>query len=72
MDGGMIPKVALRIHAVGNAVGSAHVLDGRIAHVLLLEVFTDQARGNHGHAMTSSSALVRGLRGRGTHGLVTP
>ena len=57
MDGGMIPKVAACIHAVGNAVGSAHVLDGRIAHVLLLEVFTDQGRGNHGHAMTSSSAL---------------
>ena len=43
--GGMIPKVAACIHAVGGGVASAHVLDGRIAHVLLLEVFTDEGVG---------------------------
>ena len=43
--GGMIPTVASCIHAVRNGVHNAHVLDGRIAHVLLLELFTDQGIG---------------------------
>ncbi len=43
--GGMIPKVASCVHAVRNGVGRAHILDGRIAHVLLLEVFTDEGIG---------------------------
>ena len=43
--GGMIPKVASCIQAVTNGVGNAHILDGRIAHVLLLEVFTDAGIG---------------------------
>jgi acetylglutamate kinase len=43
--GGMIPKVHSCIHAVRNGVGRAHILDGRIAHVLLLEIFTDAGIG---------------------------
>ena len=43
--GGMIPKVDSCIHAVRNGVGNAHILDGRIAHVLLLEIFTDRGIG---------------------------
>jgi acetylglutamate kinase len=43
--GGMIPKVASCIRAVRNGVGRAHILDGRIAHVLLLEIFTDEGIG---------------------------
>ncbi len=43
--GGMIPKVASCIHAVRNGVRRAHILDGRIAHVLLLEIFTDAGIG---------------------------
>ena len=43
--GGMIPKVASCVHAVRNGVHRAHILDGRIAHVLLLEVFTDAGIG---------------------------
>jgi acetylglutamate kinase len=43
--GGMIPKAAACIQAVGSGVGSAHVLDGRIPHVLLLEIFTDEGIG---------------------------
>ena len=43
--GGMIPKVASCIHAVRNGVRRAHILDGRIAHVLLLEIFTDEGIG---------------------------
>ncbi len=43
--GGMIPKVESCIHAVRNGVSRAHILDGRIAHVLLLEIFTDSGIG---------------------------
>jgi acetylglutamate kinase len=45
LTGGMIPKIAACIHAVEHGVGSAHILDGRIPHVLLLEVFTDSGIG---------------------------
>lgn len=43
--GGMIPKVASCIDAVSDGVRGAHILDGRIAHVLLLELFTDSGVG---------------------------
>lgn len=43
--GGMIPKIESCIQALRNGVGRAHVLDGRIPHVLLLEVFTDAGIG---------------------------
>ncbi len=45
IGGGMIPKVASCIQAVRNGVHRAHILDGRIAHVLLLEIFTDAGIG---------------------------
>jgi acetylglutamate kinase len=43
--GGMIPKVESCVHAVRHGVRNAHILDGRVAHVLLLEIFTDQGIG---------------------------
>lgn len=43
--GGMIPKVSSCVQAVRNGVRRAHILDGRIPHVLLLEVFTDEGIG---------------------------
>lgn len=43
--GGMIPKVESCVNAVRNGVRRAHILDGRIPHVLLLEVFTDAGIG---------------------------
>lgn len=45
MSGGMIPKIAACIHAVEHGVGSAHILDGRLPHVVLLELFTDAGVG---------------------------
>lgn len=45
ISGGMIPKVDSCIQAVRGGVKSAHILDGRIAHVLLLELFTDHGVG---------------------------
>jgi acetylglutamate kinase len=43
--GGMIPKVQSCITAVRGGVRRAHILDGRVPHVLLLEVFTDAGIG---------------------------
>ena len=43
--GGMIPKVESCVHAVRDGVRRAHILDGRIPHVLLLEIFTDEGIG---------------------------
>lgn len=43
--GGMIPKVESCMQSVRGGVRSAHILDGRIAHVLLLELFTDEGAG---------------------------
>jgi acetylglutamate kinase len=43
--GGMIPKVEACLAAVDGGVGSAHILDGRIAHVVLLELLTDAGVG---------------------------
>jgi acetylglutamate kinase len=45
LSGGMIPKIASCVHAVRNGVRRAHILDGRVAHVLLLEIFTDSGIG---------------------------
>jgi acetylglutamate kinase len=45
LSGGMIPKVAAALHAVRHGVGSAHLLDGRIPHVVLLELFSDEGIG---------------------------
>lgn len=38
--GGMIPKVEACLHAVDNGVASAHMINGTVPHVLLLELFT--------------------------------
>ncbi|MGH9136530.1 MAG: acetylglutamate kinase [Acidimicrobiales bacterium] len=45
LSGGMIPKVAACIHAVESGVASAHILDGRVPHVVLLELFTEAGIG---------------------------
>ncbi|MBH01302.1 MAG: acetylglutamate kinase [Acidimicrobiaceae bacterium] len=42
---GMIPKAQACIDAIKEGVGSAHMVDGRIPHVLLLELFTDAGIG---------------------------
>ena len=45
ISGGMVPKVGSCIDAVRAGAASAHMLDGRIPHVLLLELFTDAGIG---------------------------
>jgi acetylglutamate kinase len=41
----MIPKVDACLTAVANGVKRAHILDGRLPHALLIEIFTDQGLG---------------------------
>lgn len=55
VSGGMIPKVSACLHAVRRGVGSAHVLDGRLPHVLLLELFTDEGVGTMVTGATGSA-----------------
>lgn len=43
--GGMIPKVECCVHALEHGVGRTHIIDGRILHSILLEVFTDEGVG---------------------------
>ena len=45
LTGGMIPKIASCTRAVRNGVGHAHILDGRVPHALLLEMFTRDGIG---------------------------
>ena len=45
IHGGMQPKVQCAFEAVQNGVRSAHVVDGRVEHALLLELLTDKGVG---------------------------
>ncbi len=45
ITGGMLPKVAACFDALGGNVGKVHVVDGRVPHALLLEIFTDKGIG---------------------------
>jgi len=45
IHGGMLPKIASALDAARGGVHSVHIVDGRVPHVLLLEVLTDQAFG---------------------------
>jgi acetylglutamate kinase len=45
ISGGMLPKVNYALDAVLSGVRSAHIIDGRVQHAVLLEVFTDEGVG---------------------------
>nr|YP_010471045.1 acetylglutamate kinase [Synarthrophyton patena]UVF62874.1 acetylglutamate kinase [Synarthrophyton patena] len=46
ISGGMIPKVDCCIQAIRNGVKSAHIIDGRVDHALLLEILTKEGIGS--------------------------
>ncbi|MDZ4878588.1 MAG: Acetylglutamate kinase [Chroococcidiopsis cubana SAG 39.79] len=46
VGGGMIPKVKCCVRSLAQGVRAAHIIDGRIPHALLLEVFTDVGIGS--------------------------
>ena len=45
LEGGMRPKLEACLHAIDGGVRSAHIIDGRLEHSLLLELFTDAGIG---------------------------
>ena len=45
IHGGMLPKVRYALDAVSSDVRSAHIIDGRVDHAILLEIFTDAGVG---------------------------
>ncbi|HET9944529.1 MAG TPA: acetylglutamate kinase [Actinomycetes bacterium] len=49
LSSGMVPKMDACLRAVRGGVPKAHVIDGRVAHALLVEVFTDQGVGTEVH-----------------------
>ncbi len=49
IQGGMLPKIQCALDAVASGVTSAHIVDGRVPHAVLLEVFTDSGVGTLVH-----------------------
>lgn len=45
IHGGMLPKIRCALEAVKGGVRTAHIIDGRVAHATLLEIFTDEGVG---------------------------
>ncbi len=45
ISGGMLPKISSALEAARNGVNAVHVVDGRVAHCLLLEILTDRGVG---------------------------
>ena len=59
IGGGMLPKLQNCIDAIENGVSRVHILDGRIPHCLLLEIFTNKGIG---------TAILNGEESRYYHG----
>ena len=45
LESGMVPKIEACMRAVGGGVPSAHIIDGRVEHCVLVELFTDEGSG---------------------------
>lgn len=60
LSSGMLPKMEACLHAVEGGVPQAHIIDGRIPHSLLLEVFTDQGVGTMVADEELEAALLSG------------
>ncbi|MBL7252041.1 acetylglutamate kinase [Alloalcanivorax sp. C16-2] len=45
IHGGMLPKIRCALEAVENGVKTSHIIDGRVAHAVLLEILTDKGVG---------------------------
>ena len=50
IHGGMLPKIRCALDAVKHGVNAAHIIDGRVEHAVLLELFTDEGVGTLIHA----------------------
>ena len=45
IQGGMLPKIRCALEAVQAGVTTAHIIDGRVEHAVLVELFTDEGIG---------------------------
>ena len=45
IHGGMLPKIGCALDAVKSGVNTAHIIDGRVPHAVLVELFTDEGIG---------------------------
>ncbi|MCU0970365.1 MAG: acetylglutamate kinase [Gammaproteobacteria bacterium] len=45
ITGGMLPKISCALDAVKGGVNSAHIIDGRVPHAVIVELFTDEGIG---------------------------
>jgi len=54
IHGGMLPKVQCALDAINAGVMSSHIIDGRLEHAVLLELFTDEGVGSLMRASQSS------------------
>ena len=65
IHGGMLPKIRCALSAVENGVRTSHIIDGRVAHACLLEIFTDE--GVSGSKRSERKPVgTAAERGRGT------
>src|SRR5205814_1740010 len=62
LDSGMVPKMEACLRAVTGGVPAAHVVDGRVPHSLLLEVFTSEGFGGAGRPLGGGGGLHRAGR----------
>jgi acetylglutamate kinase len=65
VSGGMLPKVECALNAIEGGVKTAHIIDGRVPHALLLEVLTDHGVGTLIKARSGSPPSPRASDGGG-------
>ena len=65
VSGGMLPKVECTLNAIEGGVKTAHIVDGRVPHALLLEVLTDRGVGTLIKARTGPPPAPRASDGGG-------
>jgi acetylglutamate kinase len=59
IDGGMIPKVECCIDALRRGTKKTHIVDGRVRHAVLLEIFTDAGVGTEVVLRSDAAAIAR-------------
>jgi acetylglutamate kinase len=64
IHGGMIPKVECCLDALAQGVDKAHIIDGRVQHAVLLEIFTDRGVGTEIRRRKRDVTTSRAHRGR--------
>jgi acetylglutamate kinase len=65
LEAGMVPKIEACLRAVEGGVPSAHVIDGRVAHCVLVELFTNEGSGTkiQGERSDGKDARASGATG---------